>query len=180
MAAPVSFSRWILIMASSHRAYLKCQRQVPSHSETMVKFYNQQQRFYCGVDLHARTLSLCVLDAVGTTFLHQTIAAGPDAFLRAVTPYRDGLAVACECMFAWYWLADLCAAQNIPFVLGHALYMKAIHGGKAKTDKIDAYKIAVLLRGGMMPQAYVYPQGMRETRALFRRRTYLVRRLSDC
>jgi transposase len=51
------------------------------------------------------------------------------------------------------WLADLCAAEGIPFVLGHALYMKAIHGGKAKHDKIDAQKIAVLLRGGMLPQA---------------------------
>ena len=29
--------------------------------------------------------------------------------------------------------------------------MKAIHGGKAKNDKIDAHKIAVLLRGGMIP-----------------------------
>ena len=74
-------------------------------------------------------------------------------------------------MFAWYWLADLCLEEKVPFVLGHALYMKAIHGGKAKTDKIDAHKIAVLLRGGMLPQAYVYPKGMRETRDLLRRRT---------
>ena len=41
--------------------------------------------------------------------------------------------------------------------------MKAIHGGKAKNDKIDAHKIAVLLRGGMLPQAYVYPAEMRAT-----------------
>jgi hypothetical protein len=26
-------------------------------------------------------------------------------------------------MFTWYWLADLCADEGIPFVLGHALYM---------------------------------------------------------
>jgi hypothetical protein len=43
-------------------------------------------------------------------------------------------------MFTWYWLADLCAKEGIAFVLGHALYMKAIHGGKAKNDKIDAYQ----------------------------------------
>jgi transposase len=122
----------------------------------MMRFYNQQHRFYGGVDLHARTLSLCILDAKGAIVLQKTIVAGPDAFLQAVAPFRDGLAVACECMFAWYWLADLCEQEKIPFVLGHALYMKAIHGGKAKTDKIDAHKIAVLLRGGMLPQAYVY------------------------
>src|SRR5262245_53294526 len=145
----------------------------------MMRFYNQQQRFYCGVDRHARTLSLCVLDAAGAIVLQQTIAASPDAFLKAVAPFRDGLVVACECMFAWYWLADLCQEQQIPFVLGHALHMKAIHGGKAKTDKIDAHKIAVLLRGGMLPQAYVYPKGMRETRDLLRRRTFLVRRRAE-
>jgi transposase len=144
-----------------------------------MRFYNQQHRFYCGVDLHARTLSLHILDATGKTVFAKTIAASPDAFRAAVAPFRDGLAVACECMFAWYWLADLCHEQQIPFVLGHALYMKAIHGGKAKTDKIDAHKIAVLFRGGMLPQAYVYPKGMRETRDLLRRRTFLVRKRAE-
>ena len=144
-----------------------------------MRFYNQQHRFYCGVDLHARTLSLCILDTAGIPVFHDTLAASPAAFLKAIKPFRDGLAVACECMFAWYWLADLCHEEGIPFVLGHALYMKAIHGGKAKTDKIDARKIAVLLRGGMLPQAYVYPRGMRETRDLLRRRTFLVRRRAE-
>jgi transposase len=54
--------------------------------------------------------------------------------------------------------------------------MKAIHGGKAKNDKIDALKIASLLRGGMIPMAYVYPRDMRSTRDLLRRRLYLVRK----
>jgi transposase len=79
-------------------------------------------------------------------------------------------------MFTWYWLADLCAHEQIPFVLGHALYMKAIHGGKAKNDQIDAHKIATLLRGGMIPEAYVYPPEMRATRDLLRRRLYLIRK----
>ena len=42
------------------------------------------------------------------------------------------------------------------FLVGHAYYMKAIHGGKAKNDKIDANKIARLLRGGNFPLAYAY------------------------
>ena len=61
------------------------------------------------------------------------------------------------------WLADLCAQAGIPFVLGHALSMKAIHGGKATHDTIDSQKIAALLRGGMLPQAYVSPAEMRAT-----------------
>ena len=96
-----------------------------------MRFYTQAHRFYCGIDLHARTLTLCILDAQGAVVLHDTIAASPTAVLDAVAPFRDGLAIACECLFAWYWLADLCHHEGIPFVLGHALYMKAIHGGKA-------------------------------------------------
>jgi transposase len=145
----------------------------------MMRFYTQQHRFYCGVDLHARTLSLHILDHNGQSVLAATLTASPSAFLQAIAPFRDGLVVACECMFAWYWLADLCSEQQIPFVLGHALYMKAIHGGKAKTDSIDAKKIAALLKGGLLPQAYVYPKGMRETRDLLRRRTFLVRRRAE-
>jgi transposase len=67
----------------------------------------------------------------------------------------------------------------MPFVLGHALSMKAIHGGKAKHDQIDAHKIAGLLRGGMLPQAYVYPAAMRATRDLRRRRMHLMRQRAE-
>src|SRR5919197_1840230 len=140
-----------------------------------MKFYTQQHRYYCGIDLHARSMYVCVLDSQGEILTHRNMACSPELFLKAIAPYREDIAVAVECIFTWYWLADLCAEHNIPFVLGHALYMKAIHGGKAKNDKIDAHKIAVLLRGGNLPQAYVYPQAMRETRDLLRRRIYLKR-----
>jgi transposase len=63
--------------------------------------------------------------------------------------------------------------------LGHALYMKAIHGGKVKNDRIDAHTMAVLLRGGMLPPAYVYPAAMRATRDLLRRRRHLMRQRAE-
>jgi transposase len=53
------------------------------------------------------------------------------------------------------------------------------HGGKAKSDRIDSQKIAVLLRGGIIPVAYVYPPEMRSTRDLLRRRTYLTRKRAE-
>jgi len=144
-----------------------------------MRFYTKQHQFYCGIDLHARTMYLCVLNQEGEILLHRNMPAGPEPFLKAVAPYRTDLVVCVECIFTWYWLADLCAGESIPFVLGHALYMKAIHGGKAKNDKIDAQKIAVLLRGGMLPQAYVYPAEMRATRDLLRRRIHFMRKRAE-
>jgi transposase len=144
-----------------------------------MRFYTQQHQFYCGIDLHARSMYVCIVNPEGEIMLHRNMKASPDTFLKAIAPYREGLVVAVECIFTWYWLADLCAQEGIAFVLGHALYMKAIHGGKAKNDKIDSQKIAVLLRGGMLPQAYVYPAEMRATRDLLRRRTHLMRKRAD-
>ena len=144
-----------------------------------MRFYIRQHGFYCGVDLHARTMYLCILDNAGQVVFDKNLAAEPDAFLGAIAPFRDGLVVAVECLFCWYWLADLCAREHIPFVLGHALYMRAIHGGKSKNDQIDAGMIARLLRGGNLPMAYVYPAGMRATRDLLRRRMYLVHKRAE-
>jgi transposase len=120
-------------------------------------------------------MSLCLLDQAGETRLPRNMPATPEALLKAIAPYRGQIVLAAACLFTWYWLADLCAEHEIPFVLGHALSMKAIHGGKAKNDQIDAQKIAVLLRGGMLPQASVYPAEMRATRDLLRRRMHLTR-----
>ena len=56
-----------------------------------MRFYNQQHRFYCGVDLHARTMYLCMLDHHGRVVYDKNLAAEPDAFLKAVAPFRDDL-----------------------------------------------------------------------------------------
>jgi hypothetical protein len=98
-------------------------------------------------------MDVCILDSAGNVVFHKNMAAGSEPLLRAIAPYREDFVIGVECIFTWYWLADLCAQENIPFVLGHALYMKAIHGGKAKSDKIDSFKIAKILRGGDFPLA---------------------------
>jgi transposase len=144
-----------------------------------MRFYTKQHKMYCGIDLHARTMDICLLSQEGEVMVHQNFTANAETFLKVIAPYRDDVVVAVECIFTWYWLADLCVREGIPFVLGHALYMKAIQGGKAKNDRIDAQKVAVLLRGGMLPQAYVYPAEMRATRDLLRRRIHLMRKRAE-
>jgi transposase len=140
-----------------------------------MRCYTGQHRFYCGVDLHARTMFTHVLDAAGKTVFERDLPTDPEVFLEALAPFRDGLVVGAECLFAWYWLADLCEDEGIPFALGHALAMRMIHGAKTKTDRIDAAKLAAMLRGGLFPMGYVYPRAKRQTRDLVRRRSFFVR-----
>lgn len=140
-----------------------------------MNFYHSTHQYYCGIDLHARSLYVCILDQSSETLLHKEIPANPEALCRLIEPYRTDLVIGVECMHCWYWVADFCEDNGITFILGHALYMRAIHGGKTKNDRIDSYKIAALMRGGNFPLAYVYPRAMRATRDLLRRRTHIVR-----
>ena len=144
-----------------------------------MRFYTQQHRYYCGIDLHTKNMYVCIVNQEGKTLYHYDLPTQPDSLFTVIQPYLPNLVIAVECIFTWYWIADFCAQHHITFVLGHALYMKAIHGAKTKNDRIDSQKIALLLRAGMIPMAYVYPAGMRSTRDLLRRRMYFVYKRSE-
>jgi transposase len=144
-----------------------------------MRFSTHPHKHYCGIDLHARSMDVCILDQHGAKLVHKHLPTTPEAVLRPVAPYRDDLVVAVACMFTWYGLADLCAQEGSACVLGPALSRKAIPGGKAKNDKIDAHKVAVRLRGGLIPLAYVDPPEMRAPRDLLRRRCQLMRKRAE-
>lgn len=141
-----------------------------------MNLYQTQHPFYCGIDLHAKQMYACVVDQHGKKLLHRNFKTrNADKFFQQIEPFGPDIAVGCESTFNWYWLADACQERKLPFILGHALYLKAIHGGKVKNDKLDSEKLALLLRGGNFATAYVYPKQLRDTRDLLRRRTHLVR-----
>jgi transposase len=124
-------------------------------------------------------MDVCILNGGGEILLHRQMKAAPAPFLKAVAPYREDLVVGVEGIFTWYWLADLGAQEDMSFVLGHALSMKAIHGGQATNAQIDAHTMAVLRRGGRLPQASGYPAAMRAPRDLLRRRRHLMRQRAE-
>ena len=74
-----------------------------------MNFYPKQHKFYCGIDLHTTKMYLCILDKDGAIRLHRNIKTKPDLFLKAIEPFKEDIVVCVECMFSWYWLADLCA-----------------------------------------------------------------------
>ena len=146
----------------------------------VMKYYTSTTEYNCGIDLHARQMYVCLMDRQGKILLHTNIRNNDFSFfLKLVAPYRHDLTVCCECMFGWYWLADACHAAKLPFVLAHALYVRAIHGGKNKNDRVDSEKLAHLLRSNLIPPAFVYPSEKRPLRALLRQRTFYVWRRSE-
>jgi|WetSurMetagenome_2_1015567.scaffolds.fasta_scaffold140829_1 transposase len=138
--------------------------------------YAQSQTPYtCGIDLHAKKLFATVINQQGKVSSRKELPCEKKDVLDFIMPFSGDISIGVESTFNWYWLADLCKEQQIPFYLGHALYMKHIHGAKQKNDPLDSKKIGNLLRTGFFPQAYAYPQAMRAVRDLLRHRLRLVR-----
>lgn len=136
-----------------------------------MKYYKTTTKYNCGIDLHARQMYICIMDRDGNVLVHRNIKGNDFAFfLKLAGPYLHDLTVVCECCFNWYWLADACLDADIEFVLAHALYLKHIHGGKNKNDRVDSEKLAHLLRSNLIPPSYVYPRERRPMRALLRQR----------
>ena len=141
----------------------------------MFSYHQTTTEYSCGVDLHSRQMYICVMDREGKVQVHRNVRGNDfEYFLKLVEPYKESLTVCCECTFNWYWLADACLDAGFEFVLGHALYMRAIHSFKTKNDKRDSWQIAHLLRSNLIPPAYVYPREKRSVRALLRQRTTFV------
>jgi hypothetical protein len=76
-----------------------------------MRFYTRQHRHYCGVDLHARTMYLCVLNQAGEILLEENLRCDPQLFLRAIAPFRDDMVVAVECIFTWTVRGNRCVSR---------------------------------------------------------------------
>ncbi|KGJ87993.1 hypothetical protein ND16A_2546, partial [Thalassotalea sp. ND16A] len=70
-----------------------------------MKFYTKSHNYYCGIDLHAYILYVCILDNDGKKVLHQQIKADRLALHELLKPYLDDLVLGVECMHCWYWVS---------------------------------------------------------------------------
>ncbi len=77
---------------------------------------------------------------------------------------------------SWYWLSDLLDSINIPLILAHAKYVKAIAYAKVKTDKVDSLTLAQLLRMNYIPVAHKISNQHRFLRDALRARLKIVQR----
>jgi hypothetical protein len=66
-----------------------------------MRFYTKPHQFYGGIDLHARTMYVCILTQDGEIMLHRNMNASPETFLKAIAPYRAEMVVAVECLCTW-------------------------------------------------------------------------------
>src|SRR5690242_11358990 len=112
---------------------------------------------YIGFDVHKKTISYCIKTSDGTIGEEGKIAAKRsvlrDWASRQTTPWKGGMEAT---MFSG-WIYDTLKPYAAQLQMGHPAMMKAICAAKKKNDRIDARKIADLVRCNLLPACYVAP-----------------------
>lgn len=132
------------------------------------------KRLYCGIDLHARSLQVCVIDARLRILLERKLPCDLALLLELLAPFRGRISIAVESTFNWYWLVDGLQDAGYEVHLAHTLALSRITKAKVKTDRRDAFTLAKYLLNGDLPEAYIYPKQTRPVRDLVRQRQRLV------
>jgi transposase len=91
--------------------------------------------YYTGIDLHKFTSFLTTVESDGKVVKKDNFKNVPQNFIQYFSSVPGQHIVTVESTMSWYWLNDLLDSINIPMVLAHAKYVKAIAYAKVKTDK---------------------------------------------
>jgi transposase len=130
---------------------------------------------YIGFDVHKKTISFCIKGQDGRILKEGTIAAGrADLNAWAEAQARPWIG-ALEATLFTGWIYDHLRPFAQELKVANPAMWKAIAASKKKNDKVDARKIADLLRCDLLPECYRAPSGMRELRRVLRYRNLVVR-----
>lgn len=131
---------------------------------------------HVGLDLHKRFSTIAELADDGEV-LHQDKLYHDDR--ARLTEYFAKLAgeavVTVEATRNWYWLYEFLEELGVTVKLAHARKVRLIAEAKLKNDKVDPIALAQLERTGFLPEAYIPPRAIRDSREYLRYRLTLVR-----
>jgi transposase len=132
--------------------------------------------YYTGIDLHKFTSYLTTVDSLGNIICQQNLKNVDHNLVQYFNAIPGDHKTTVESTMTWYWLNDLLSSLNIPLVLAHAKYVKAIAYAKVKTDKVDSHTLAQLLRMDYIPAAHKISNQNRTLRDALRARLKVVQR----
>jgi transposase len=128
---------------------------------------------HVGVDLDKHSSQIAVLTEDGE-IRQQRLPNDPaqlEKFFAELPPHTP---IAIEASGTWWWLVDLLEHLGHDPILSHPKQTKAIAAARLKNDRVDAERLALLLRGELLPTVWIPSAALREARELIRHRIQLV------
>lgn len=131
--------------------------------------------YYIGLDLHKKVIAYCIKKADGQIIDEGTIKSTRKALKKWARGIEKPWVGAMEATLFTGWVYDFLKPYAADLKVGHPLMLKAISASKKKSDRIDARKLADLVRCNWFPECYMAPKKMRDLRCVLRYRNHLVR-----
>ncbi len=133
-------------------------------------------KLYAGIDLHSNNNVLVIINEKDRIVYERRLPNELPLVLAALAHHRKNIeAIAVESTYNWYWLVDGLQEKGYAVKLVNTAAVKTYEGLKYTGDEHDARHLAHLLRLGLLPTGYIYPQKERAVRDLLRKRAQLVR-----
>lgn len=129
---------------------------------------------YIGFDVHKKSISFCVKAAEGRIIEEATLRATHETLRQWASSRQEPWRGAMEATLFSGWIYDTLKPFAAELQMGHPAMMRAIAASKKKSDKLDARKIADLVRCNLLPACYVAPVEVRELRRILRYRSLVV------
>ncbi len=134
--------------------------------------------YYAGIDYHKHYSVVCILDQAGERIVEGTVKPNTAEQFEIFFSQLDGpVRATYECGLNWGYLFDVLesiqAVERI--ILANAFRVKIIAEAQIKTDKIDARKLAWLLRAGLIPAIHIPDAFTRSRREVIRQRLFWVK-----
>jgi transposase len=130
---------------------------------------------YVGLDIHKKSISFCVRRAEGTILQQGSVPATRAALDEWVPSLPSPWTAGMEATLFTAWVYDHLVATGMKVKVAHPAMLKAIFAGKRKNDRIDAQKLADLLRCDYFPECHIAAKEIRDRRRILRYRILLVR-----
>jgi len=131
---------------------------------------------FAAIDIHKHVFQAAVLDAESGEVVESRFAATREALTAWVDEWDGRLAaVAIEATCGWRWVARELQARDLEVRLAEPAQARALKGKKrqAKTDRLDARWLALLLAKEMLPVSWLPPEEIQRLRDLTRLREAL-------
>jgi transposase len=122
---------------------------------------------YIGLDVHKETISVAVMNGDGKLVMESIIETKASTILQCIQGVRGDLHVTFEEGTWAAWLYDLLKPHVTELVVCDPRKNALMKEGN-KSDKIDARKLADLLRGGYLRSVYHGENGLRTVKELAR------------
>lgn len=134
---------------------------------------------FVGIDLHKKTISLCVVDQERTVMDRKRFYCCQPERIVAYFERLGSFQAVVEATASYEWLVKLIEPFADRVVLAHPKKLRVIAESTRKSDKLDAQVLAEFLALDMIPEAYRAGPRQRAHRVLVRHRRYLSGRLTS-